>query len=148
MLIKKGIDTTIVDDNDIYDIMNEVTKIFIGARAFLVNGGLITYGGAYNICLSANMFSIPVIVVGGTTKLTPMYSFKHESFNEFLSPSLIFGNNVKYEGNISNIQFNNPSFDYVPPNLITMYATNIGIINPRYLYRLFTDMYDQEDYEV
>ena len=149
-LIKKGIDTTIVDDDDIYDIMNKLTKIkvLIGARAFLVNGGLITYGGAYNICLAANMFSIPVIIVGGTTKLTPMHAFKHELYNEFLSPSFIYGNKVKYEGDISGIQFNNPYLDYVPPNLITMYATNIGIINPIYLYRSFADMYNQEDYEI
>ena len=120
ILIKNGIDTTIVDDDDIYDIMNKLTKIkvFIGARAFLVNGGLITYGGAYNICLAANMFSIPVIIVGGTTKLTPMHAFKHDLYNEFLSPSLIYGKDVKYEGDISSIQFNNPSFDYVPPNLM------------------------------
>ena len=149
-LIKKGIDTTIIEDDDIYDVMNKLTKVkvLIGGRAILVNGGLITYGGAYNICLAANMFSIPVIVAGGSTKLTPMYDFKHELYNEFLSPDLIFGKNVKYEGDISGVQFNNPSFDYVPPNLITMYATNIGIINPIHLYRLFADMYDQEDYEI
>ena len=149
-LIKKGIDTTIIEDDDIYDVMNKLTKVkvLIGGRAILVNGGLITYGGVYNICLAANMFSIPVIVAGGSTKLTPMYDFKHELYNEFLSPDLIFGKNVKYEGDISGVQFNNPSFDYVPPNLITMYATNIGIINPIHLYRLFADMYDEEDYEI
>jgi translation initiation factor eIF-2B subunit beta len=151
-LIKKGIDTTIIDDNDIFDAMNKLKltrgKVIIGARAFLVNGGLITYGSAYNICLAANLLSIPVIAVGGTTKLTPMYSFRHDLYNEFLSPDLIFGKNLKYEGDISGIQFNNPSLDYVPPELITMYVTNIGIINPLYLYRLFTDMYDQEDYEI
>lgn len=149
-LIKKGIDTTIIDDNDIYDVMSRLTKVkvLIGARAILINGGLFTYGGAYNICLAANMFSIPVIVAGGSTKLTPMYAFKHELYNEFLSPDLIFGKNVKYEGDITKLQFNNPSVDYVPPELITMYATNIGIINPTYFYRLFATMYDQEDYEI
>ena len=150
ILIQKGIDTTVIHDNDVYDVMNKMAKIkvLIGARAIMVNGGLITYSGAYNICLAANMFYIPVIVVGGTTKITPLHSFKHELYNEYLSPDLIFGKNVKYEGDISNIQFNNPAFDYVPPNLITMYATNIGIINPKYLYRLFADMYDGEDYEI
>ena len=123
-------------------------KVLIGARAILVNGGLITYGGEYNICLAANVFLIPVIVAGGTTKLTPMHAFKHDLYNEFLSPDLIFGKNVKYEGDISNLQFNNPSLDYVPPNLITMYATNIGIINPIYLYRVLGEIYDQEDYEI
>ena len=151
-LAKKGIDTTLIGDDDIYSFMSTMlkVKVLLGARAILVNGGLITYGGAYNICLSAKMLSlhVPVIIAGGTIKLTPMYSFKHELYNEYLSPDLIFGKNVKYHGDISNIQFNNPAFDYVPPDLITMYATNYGIINPNCLYRSFSDIYDKEDYEI
>ena len=149
-LKKIKLDLTVIEDDDIYSVMKKFTKvkILLGAKAILVNGGLITYGGAYNICLLAKMFSNPVIIAGGTTKLTPMYSFKHELYNEYLSPDLIFGKNMDYQGDISNIQFNNPSLDYVPPNLISMYATDIGILNPNYLYKNFNDMYDLEDYEI
>ena len=148
-LKKINLDITIIEDDDIFSVMkNFKVKVFLGAKAILVNGGLITYGEAYNICLLANKFSNPVIIVAGTTKLTPMYSFKHELYNEYLSPDLIFGKNMDYEGDISNIQFNTPSLDYVPPNLISMYATDIGILNPKYLYKNFNDMYDLEDYEI
>ena len=149
-LRKMKLDITVIEDDDIYSVMKKFTKVkvLLGAKAILVNGGLITYGGAYNICLLAKMFSNPVIIVGGTTKLTPMYSFRHELYNEYLSPDLIFGKNMDYQGDISNIQFNNPSLDYVPPNLISMYATDIGILNPNYLYKNFNDMYDLEDYEI
>ena len=149
-LKKIKLDLTVIEDDDIYSVMKKYTKVkvLLGAKGILVNGGLITYGGAYNICLLAKMFSNPVIIVGGTTKLTPMYSFKHELYNEYLSPDLIFGKNMDYKGDISNIQFNIPSLDYVPPNLISMYATDIGILNPNYLYKNFNDMYDLEDYEI
>ena len=149
-LRKRKLDTVVIEDDDIYSVMNKFTKVkvLLGAKAILVNGGLITYGGAYNICLLASMFSNPVIIAGGTTKLTPMYSFKHELYNEYLSPDLILGKNMDYQGDISSIQFNNPSLDYVPPNLITMYATDIGILNPNYLYKNFNEMYDLEDYEI
>ena len=149
-LKKIKLDLTVIEDDDIYSVMKKFTKvkILLGAKAILVNGGLISYGGAYNICLLAKMFSNPVIIAGGTTKLTPMYSFKHEIYNEYLSPDLIFGKNMDYQGDISNIQFNNPSLDYVPPNLISMYATDIGILNPNYLYKNFNDMYHVEDYEI
>ena len=149
-LKKIKVDLTVIEDDDIYSVMKKYTKVkvLLGAKAILVNGGLITYGGAYNICLLVKMFSNPVIIVGGTTKLTPMYSFKHELYNEYLSPDLIFGKNMDYKGDISNIQFNIPSLDYVPPNLISMYATDIGILNPNYLYKNFNDMYDLEDYEI
>ena len=149
-LKKIKLDLTVIEDDDIYSVMKKYTKVkvLLGAKGILVNGGLITYGGAYNICLLAKMFSNPVIIVGGTTKLTPMYSFKHELYNEYLSPDLIYKKNMDYKGDISNIQFNNPSLDYVPPNLISMYATDIGILNPNYLYKNFNDMYDLEDYEI
>ena len=82
-LIENGIDVTVINDDDIYSVMTEFNKmkVLIGARAILVNGAAITYNGAYNICLSANMFFIPVIIAGGVTKLTPMYSFNHELYN-------------------------------------------------------------------
>ena len=149
-LKKIKLDVTTVENDDIYSVMKKYTKVkvFLGAKAILNNGGLIAYGGSYNICLLSSMFSNPVIIAAGATKLTPMYSFKHELYNEYLSPDLIFGKNMDYKGDISNIQFNIPSLDYVPPNLISMYATDIGILNPNYLYKNFNDMYDLEDYEI
>ena len=149
-LKKIKLDVTTVENDDIYSVMKKYTKVkvFLGAKAILNNGGLIAYGGSYNICLLASMFSNPVIIAAGATKLTPMYSFKHEFYNEYLSPDLIFGKNMNYNGDISNIQFNTPSLDYIPPNLISMYATDIGILNPKFLYKNFNEMYDLEDYEI
>ena len=145
-LIKKGIDTTIIEDTEIYSIIPKITKVIIGTRAIVANGGLISYNGVYNICLFANMFNIPVIVVGGSFKLTPLYIFGHDTYNEFLSPDVIFGKDVYFQGDISNIRFNTPGYDYVPPELITIYVTNYGSQNPANIYRLFMEFYSQEDY--
>ena len=149
-LKKIKLDVTTVENDDIYSVMKKYTKVkvFLGAKAILNNGGLIAYGGSYIICLLASMFSNPVIIAAGATKLTPMYSFKHEFYNEYLSPDLIFGKNMNYNGDISDIQFNTPSLDYIPPNLISMFATDIGILNPKFLYKNFNEMYDLEDYEI
>ena len=145
-LIKNGIDTTLIEDTGIYSIMPKITKVIIGTRAIVANGGLISYNGIYNLCLFANMFNIPVIVVGGTFKLTPLYVFGHDTYNEFLSPDVIFGKNVKFNGDIGNIRFNVPGYDYVPPELITIFITNYGSQNPTNIYRLFMELYSQEDY--
>ena len=145
-LIKNGIDTTLIEDTGIYSIMPKITKVIIGTRAIVANGGLISYNGIYNLCLFSNMFNIPVIVVGGTFKLTPLYVFGHDTYNEFLSPDVIFGKNVKFNGDIGNIRFNVPGYDYVPPELITIFITNYGSQNPTNIYRLFMELYSQEDY--
>jgi translation initiation factor eIF-2B subunit beta len=124
--------------------MPKINKVIIGTRAIMANGGLISYNGVYNVCLCASMFSIPVIVVGGTFKLTPMYPFTHETFNEYVSPDKIYKSD--YKEDISNIKFNTPAYDYVPSEFISIYLTNHGSQNPAYIYRLFAELYSQEDY--
>lgn len=133
-----------IPDSAVFAVMPKVNKIFIGTRAVMANGGLIAYNGTFNLCLSANIYSIPVIVVGGSFKLTPMYPFGHETFNESISPDKIF--NVKFDEDISCIKFNTPAFDYVPPDLVSIYLTDHGCQNPAYIYRMFAEMYSQEDY--
>jgi translation initiation factor eIF-2B subunit beta len=75
-----------------------------------------------------------------------MFPFNHETFNDFLSPDSILSNKLEYKGDISNIKFHTPAFDYVPPEMITIYITNQGSQNPAYIYRLFSELYSQEDY--
>lgn len=143
-LSKVGIKTTVIDDNSIFAIMPRVNKVIIGTRAVMANGGLISYNGVYNICLAAQTYSIPIVVVAGIFKLTPMYPFDHETFNEQLSPDKIY--NCEYEGNIENITFNSPAYDYIPPEFITIFVTNEGSQNPSYIYRLFNENFSQQDY--
>ena len=145
-LLEKGIETKVISDSALFAIMPMINKVIIGTRAIIANGGLISYNGAYNLCLCAKTFSIPVVVVGGTFKLTPSYPFGHESINEYLSPDVLCSNEVEYKGDIKNITFNIPAYDYVPPELITIYISNNGSHNPKNIYRLFSELYSQEDY--
>ncbi|KAH9681882.1 translation initiation factor eif-2b subunit beta [Citrus sinensis] len=39
----------------------------------------------------------------------------------------------------------NPAFDYVPPELISLFVTDIGGYSPSYIYRLIADYYSSED---
>lgn len=143
-LSKKGIKTTLISDSSIFALIPRVNKVVIGTRAVMANGGLISYNGVTNICLAAQTFSIPVVVIASTFKFTPMYPFDHETFNEQLSPDTIY--NSKFDGKIDNIKFNSPAYDYVPPDLITIYITDLGPQVPAYIYRMFNELYSQEDY--
>ena len=143
-LFKSGIKTTLISDSSIFSIMPRISKVLIGTRSVMANGGLISYNGVYNICLAAQTFSIPVIVISGCFKLTPMYPFDHETFNEQLSPDTIY--NCKYDGDLSNITFNSPAYDYVPPEFISMFITDKGDFHPTYMYRLFNEFYSQQDF--
>jgi translation initiation factor eIF-2B subunit beta len=39
-----------------------------------------------------------------------------------------------------------PTFDYVPPHLISLFVTDMGGYTPSYVYRLLAEFYDRNDY--
>ena len=48
----------------------------------------------------------------------------------------------------SGLQVYNPTFDYVPPELVTLFISNIGGNAPSYMYRLISELYHPDDYEL
>eukprot|EP00054_Salpingoeca_dolichothecata_P019878 m.124368 g.124368 ORF g.124368 m.124368 type:complete len:67 (-) comp23418_c2_seq1:141-341(-) len=41
-----------------------------------------------------------------------------------------------------------PMFDYVPPDLINLFVSNIGGNASSYVYRLLSEYYHEDDYEL
>ncbi|CAN0259236.1 unnamed protein product, partial [Ectocarpus fasciculatus] len=39
----------------------------------------------------------------------------------------------------------NPAYDYIPPNLVDLYITNMGGLQPSYIYRLLAEYYHRDD---
>ena len=123
--------------------MSRVDKVVISTHSIMANGGLVTHSGAYMICQAAKEHSVPVYVIGASYKMTPLYPFDFLTFNELLSPQEIFTleeNDIK-----ENIEVFVPAYDYVPPELVSLYITNMGGQTPKYIYRIFTEFYSQDD---
>ena len=121
---KCGISTTLIPDAAVFALMSRVDKVIIGTHAIMANGGLVTHTGAYMIALAAKTHSVPVYVIGPMYKMTPLYPFDFLTYNELLSPQEIFTltENDKKE----NIEVIVPAYDYVPPELVSLYITNLG----------------------
>ena len=95
------------------------------------------------MCLAAQAHSVPVLVVGNMYKLTPRYPFDYMTYNELLSPGLVFQfEEADAKENISVVV---PGYDYIEPELLSLYITNYGAQTPNYIYRLFADHYSHED---
>jgi translation initiation factor eIF-2B subunit beta len=109
----------------------------------MANGGLVTHSGTQMILLAAAAHSIPVLVVSGMYKLTPLHPFDYSTYNELLSPELIY--KMKTEDRKDCMDILVPRFDYVPPENVNLYVTNFGAHTPNYIYRLFSEHYSQED---
>ncbi|OMJ84514.1 hypothetical protein SteCoe_14317 [Stentor coeruleus] len=145
-LAAKNIATTLITDSAVYALMSRVNKVIIGTRALMANGGLLTEAGKYGVCLAAQAHCVPVLVTCGLFKLSPLYPFDQDTFNEFLSPNTIADRPESHE--VEFINYSVPAFDYIPPELISLYITDVGGKMCSYLYRLLSEYYSIEDYNL
>ncbi|ETV75158.1 hypothetical protein H257_10377 [Aphanomyces astaci] len=143
-LAESGIDTTLIPDSAVFALMARVNKVVIPAVAVVANGGLIAESGIQNIALAAKKFCVPVVCVAGLFKLCPLFPHDVDVLNELVSPAHIFN----YDDTLHNIDVLNPVNDYVPPEFVTIFITNTGAYQPSYIYRLLTEYYSPQDYQL
>jgi translation initiation factor eIF-2B subunit beta len=118
-----GITVILITDASIFAIMSRVNKVILATHAVIANGGLIAAAGARIIAKAAKVHKTPVIVVSGVYKLSPEYPFEFESLIEYGDPGSIIG----YDDGalVDNLEVDNPVYDYVPPDLVDLYITNL-----------------------
>lgn len=122
-LANAKIDSTLIPDSAIFAFMSRVNKVIIGTHSVLADGGLRAASGAFTVALAAKHYSVPVIVLVPMFKLSPVFlcNFEQEAFN-------LVGNTesvLPYHHKVSkSIKAYAPVFDYVPPELITLFISS------------------------
>lgn len=122
-LAAAGVTVILMTDASIFAIMSRVNKVILATHAVIANGGLIAAAGARIIAKAAKVHRTPVIVVSGVYKLSPEYPFEFESLIEYGDPGSIVG----YDDGmlVDSLEVDNPVYDYVPPDLVDLYITNL-----------------------
>lgn len=146
-LAQSKIETTLITDAAVFAMMSRVNKVIIGTHTVMANGGLKAINGVHALALAAKRHSVPLIVCAPMFKLCPKYlcSYDQDVFNKFVSPQDVMPFS---EGEIlSKVIVPNPVFDYVPPELVTLFISNIGGNAPSYVYRLLSELYHPDDHD-
>lgn len=144
---KAKIQTTVIPDSAIFAMMSRVNKVIIGTQCVLADGGLRAVCGAYSLALAAKHYSVPVIVLAPTYKLTPVHlsSYDQDDFNILANTAGV----IPYSSPAARFaKAYNPVFDYVPPELVTLFINNTGGNAPSYTYRLLSELYHPDDNEL
>ncbi|XP_020286076.1 translation initiation factor eIF-2B subunit beta [Pseudomyrmex gracilis] len=148
-LANAKIKTTLISDAAIFAMMSRVNKVIIGTHTVMANGGLRAISGAHIVAQAAKHYSVPVMVLLPLYKLSPLYhcSYKQDDFNQHISPmqGVIDSTNAPL---LEKIHVYNPVFDYVPPDLVTLFISNTGGNAPSYIYRLLSELYHPDDFEL
>ncbi|XP_055496274.1 translation initiation factor eIF-2B subunit beta [Leucoraja erinacea] len=145
-LAAAGIETTVITDAAIFAVMSRVNKVIIGTKTILANGGLRAVIGAHTLALAARHHSTPLIVCAAMYKLCPQFPNEENTVHKFVSPQEVL---PFTEGEIlCKVSAYCPVFDYVPPELITLFISNIGGNAPSYIYRLMSELYNPDDHQL
>ena len=147
-LADAGINTVLIHDSATFAIMARVNKVLLPAHAVLANGGLIASSGCNIVALAAHHHNVPVVCVTGMFKLCPMYPHEgQDTLNDLISPSGVVDYAEMRDEQLADVEFLAPVHDYVKPEHINVYVTNIGTFQPSFIYRLLAEYYHTDDWE-
>ncbi|KAK4881749.1 hypothetical protein RN001_005068 [Aquatica leii] len=146
-LTKSNIQTTVIPDSAVFAMMSRVNKVIIGTHTVMANGGLRAACGVHMVALAAKRYSVPIMVLAHMYKLSPLHlCYEQDAFNICASPADV----LPYSSGpiINKVHVYNPVFDYVPPDLVTLFISHQGGNAPSYVYRLLSELYDPNDNEI
>lgn len=146
-LAEAGIDTVLIHDAAIFAMMARVHKVIIPAHAVLANGGIIATSGCNLVAMAARHHSVPVVCITGIFKLCPVFPHDgQDTLNDLLSPSTVMDYAALTDRKLADVEFVNPVHDYIQPDQVSLYVTNVGSFQPSFIYRLLAEYYHTDDW--
>eukprot|EP00941_MAST-03F_sp_MAST-3F-sp1_P001245 g1245.t1 len=159
-LADASIEATVLADASIFSVMARINKVIVGTHAVLADGGLLAPSGLHMIALAARHYKVPLLVTTGLYKLCPQYRHDQKALYDLVSPSAVLSYNESENLCSSHIEGSSvttvprdlldvahPAFDYVPPDLVSLFITNQQGAQPSYVYRLVSECYNNSDHD-
>jgi translation initiation factor eIF-2B subunit beta len=145
-LTQMGIKVIMIPDSAVFALMSRINKVIMAPHTVLADGSLIATAGASTIAQAAKAHRVPVVVLSGVYKLSPVYPFNTDELIEYGDPGKV----ISYQDGefMDKVDIINPIFDHVEADLVDLYITNLGGHAPSFLYRIVADHYRVEDIDL
>jgi translation initiation factor eIF-2B subunit beta len=69
-----------------------------------------------------------------------------DTLQDLVSPSSVIEYAEMSDQMMSKVELINAVHDYIKPDLVNLYVTNIGAFQPSYIYRLLAEYYSSDDW--
>lgn len=122
-LAAAGVKTINIMSSGIMAYMPKVNKVILSARAIVANGGVVGEGGAALIARAAQELGKSVVVLGGVYKVCPEEPFDLDGLVELGDPSAFV--NFADGAMVNGVEVESAVTDFIPPNLVDVYITNL-----------------------
>ncbi|CAH2101595.1 unnamed protein product [Euphydryas editha] len=144
-LATAGVSVALVGGAAVGALMPRVNKVVLGAAAALAGGAALATAGALAVTAAAAHHAVSVVVLSPLWSLSALHARGGQLF-EALAPA---SRALPYQGVESAlVRVEAPLYDVVPPEHITLFITNLGGSSPSYIYRLLSELYDPNDYQL
>ena len=111
----------------------------------MADGGAICLAGHQLVTVAAQHYSIPVICVTGSYKLTPLFGHNQlHILNQQHCPAVALPYATDVNHDLADVAV--PVYDYIAPEHIDLYVTNNGSHQASYMFRLLSEYFHAEDY--
>lgn len=136
-LTQHGIKCTYILINAVSYVMEEVSKVFMGASALLANGTVISRVGSAVVGMMAHTYNTPLLVFCETYKMHERVQLDSICFNELGDPDELISNDrddCKYGDVLTDwrdqqkLKLLNLTYDSTPPEFVSMVITEVGMI--------------------
>ncbi|KAK5116717.1 hypothetical protein LTR62_007391 [Meristemomyces frigidus] len=144
-LTSLGTTVVLVPDSAVFALMSRVNKVILSPQAVLSNGSLLAASGTSTITLAARAHNVPVLVLAGVYKLSPIYPYDVDELIEYGDPSRVIGFESTGKNGMGEVEVVNPLYDFVGVEDVDLFVLSTGSVAPSYLYRVVDDHYCKED---
>ncbi|CAH0730716.1 unnamed protein product, partial [Brenthis ino] len=140
-----GVSVTLVGLAAVPALMPRVNKVIIGAVAALAGGAALARAGALLVTTAAAHCAVEVLVLAPLHALSPL----HACDRLRLAARAPAADALPYmSAESAAVRVEAPMYDLLPPDHITLFITNLGGSSPSYTYRLLSELYDPNDYQL
>jgi len=143
-LARRGVRVTHVPDSAVRHFIKNATIALVGADTITSDGYLVNKVGTSHVALAAWEAGIPFYSAAEFIKFSPASLQGGEVEIEFRDPSEVLST---YPAELasqllsSGVSVLNPAFDFTPPDYITAFVTNLGIIPPQLSVLIIREMF-------
>lgn len=132
-IVNMGIHCTYVLASSVPYIIQEVSKVFLGAHAVLANGCVMSRVGTSQMALVAKAHNIPVLVCCETYKFTERVQTDSFVFNELGDPDDLIDTGLNVNPledwrDLSSLTLLNLTYDVTPANLVDAIISEVSVI--------------------
>lgn len=120
-LAKFGVETIVIAGSGLMGYMPRVNVVLLEARAITANGAVVAGPGTAMAARAAHEFNKTVLVLGGVYKICPEDEPDLDAMVEVYNPSGWVG----YDGQMVEVNVDATSAEYITPELVDIYITNL-----------------------